>query len=100
MHFVLRIKLCTTSSVSEDGDMDSENQYGDPDHPITQCEITSNKTNIIDGYIIKVHTVHSAEIVKGFPTKYINATVEVSVQIETNKAFTTNVFFCFFFLCE
>ena len=57
MHFVLRKALCTTSSVSEEGDMDSENQYGDPDHPITQCVITSNKTYNIDGYMIKVHTL-------------------------------------------
>lgn len=55
MHFVLRKPLCTTSSVSEEGDMDSENQYGDPDHPITQCEITSNKTYNIDRYIKRAY---------------------------------------------
>ena len=39
MHCVLRKTLCTTSSVSERGDMDSENQCGDPKHRITLCEI-------------------------------------------------------------
>ena len=37
--FVLRKTLCTTSSVSERGDMDSENQCGDPQNRITLCEI-------------------------------------------------------------
>ena len=40
--------LCTTSSVSERGDMDSEN----PEHRITLCKIYSIKTENIDGYII------------------------------------------------
>ena len=50
--FVLRKTLCTTSSVSERGDMDSEKpQCNDPEHQITLCEI--NTTENIDGYIIK-----------------------------------------------
>ena len=49
----LRKTVCTTSSVSERGDMDSENQCGDPEHRITLCEINSIKTNNIDVYIIK-----------------------------------------------
>ena len=44
MHFVLRKTLCTTSSVSEESDMDSENQYCDPDHPITECKVTRHIT--------------------------------------------------------
>ena len=52
--FVLRKTLCTTSSVSERGDMDSENQCGDPEHRITLCEIYSIKTENIDGYIINI----------------------------------------------
>ena len=44
--------LCTTSSVSERGDMDSEN----PEHRITLCKIYSIKTENIDGYIIKHNT--------------------------------------------
>ena len=53
MHCVLRKTLCTTSSVSERGDRDSENHSGDPEHRITLCEINSIKTDNIDGYIIK-----------------------------------------------
>ena len=52
----MRYEVCTTSSVSEEGDMESENQCGDPDHPITQCGITSNKTYSMYGYMIRVHT--------------------------------------------
>ena len=52
--FVLRKTLCTTSSVSERGDIDSENQCDDPEHRITLCEIYSIKTENIDGYIINV----------------------------------------------
>ena len=54
MHCVLRKTLCTTSSVSERGDMDSEN------HSVviwsigSHCEIDSIKTDNIDGYIINV----------------------------------------------
>ena len=52
--FVLRKTLCTTSSVSERGDMDSENHsVVDPVHWITLCENNSIKTENIDGYIIK-----------------------------------------------
>ena len=40
------------SSVPERGDMDSENQCGDPEHRITLCEINSIKSDNIDGYII------------------------------------------------
>ena len=53
MHCVLRKTLCTTSSVSERGDFDSENECGDPEHRITLCEINSIKTDNIDEYIIK-----------------------------------------------
>ena len=48
--FVLRKTLCTTSSVSERGDIDSEN------HSVvirSIYEIYSIKTENIDGYIIK-----------------------------------------------
>ena len=56
MHCVLRKTLCTTSSVSERGDMDSENhvQCCDPEHRITLCEINSIKTDNIDEYIINI----------------------------------------------
>ena len=46
----------TTSSVSERGDMDSENQCGDPEYRITLFEIKSIKTDNIGGYIINKHT--------------------------------------------
>ena len=56
--FVLRKTLCTTSSVSERGDMDSENHsVVDPVHWITLCENNSIKTENIDGYIIKFSLV-------------------------------------------
>ena len=55
MQCVLRKTLCTTSSVSERGDMDSEKQCGDPEHRITLCEINSIKSDNIDGYIINVY---------------------------------------------
>ena len=41
--------LCTTSSVSERGDM----ECGDPEPLITLCEINSIKSDNIDGYIVK-----------------------------------------------
>ena len=52
MPCVLIKTLCTTSSVSERGDMDAENQCGDPEHRITLCEINCIKSDNIDGYII------------------------------------------------
>ena len=48
MHCVLRKTLCTTSSVSVRGDLDSENQCGDPEHRITLCKIITIKTDKID----------------------------------------------------
>ena len=40
----IKKKLCTTSSVSERGDINSENQCGDLDNQFTLCEINNIKT--------------------------------------------------------
>ena len=50
MHCVLRKTLCTTSSVSERGDVDSENHSVMIRSIGSHCEINSIKTDIIDDY--------------------------------------------------
>ena len=60
MHCVLRNTLCTTSSVSERGDVDSENQCRDPEHRITLREINSIKNDNIDVDIINKDIVFAA----------------------------------------
>ena len=53
-HYVLKETLCTTSSVSEWGEMNSEKLCGDPEHRFTLCEINSIKTDNINGSIKKI----------------------------------------------
>ena len=64
MQCVLRKTVCSTSSVSERGDMDSENQCGDPENRITICEINSIKSDNIWGYIINIYIKPKDQTIK------------------------------------
>ena len=78
MHCVLRKTLCTTSSVSERGDKDSEN------HSVV-TRIISIKNGNINGYIKKAYDQYN-EWVKRYEWKHITCFLNKNCSVNSPHA--------------